>query len=79
MKWDYFYKGLDPEYQWMVALKVDSEHHTRYSNPAPSSLEIGKMGWSQRFPTPKNHPNWGIEQNSFSDLRELVSLPEVEG
>ena len=37
------------------------------------------MGRSQRSPTPKDYPNRGIEHSSFSDIRELVSLPEVEG
>ena len=32
MKQDCFYEGLNPEYQWMLAHKVDSEHPARYSN-----------------------------------------------
>ena len=31
MEWDHFYKGLNPEYQHMLAHKVDGEHATSYS------------------------------------------------
>ena len=37
------------------------------------------MGKSQRSSTPKDHHNWRIKFNSFSDIREFISLPEVEG
>ena len=47
--------------------------------PAHSSPEVGKMGRSQKPPTPEDHRNWQIKHNSFSDIREPVSLPEVEG
>ena len=32
MKHDYFYKGLNSKYQWMLAHKVDGEHPAGYSN-----------------------------------------------
>ena len=32
MKWDHFYKGLNPEYRHMLAHKVDSKHPTSYSD-----------------------------------------------
>ena len=47
--------------------------------PAPSSLQVGKMGRSQRSSTPKDQHNWSNKHNSFSDIGELVSLLEVEG
>ena len=31
MKWDHFYKGLNPEYWHMLAHKVDGKHPTSYS------------------------------------------------
>ena len=31
VKWDCFYKGLSPEYQWMLAHKVDGENPVTYS------------------------------------------------
>ena len=32
MKHDHFYKGLNPEYRWMLARKVNGEHPSSYSN-----------------------------------------------
>ena len=31
VKWDHFYKGLSPEYLWMLAHKVNDEHPVTYS------------------------------------------------
>ena len=31
VKWDHFYKGLSPEYQWMLAHKVNGENPVTYS------------------------------------------------
>ena len=36
------------------------------------------MGRSQRSSTPKDHHNWRIEHNSYSDIRELVSLLKLK-
>ena len=60
---------------WPIRL----EHPAGYSDLFLCSPEIGKVGRSQRSPTPEDHPNWGIKHNLFSDIRELVSIPEVEG
>ena len=76
MKWDCFYEGLNPEYQWKLAHEVDSKHSTRYSDLL---LELERWVEARNPPTPENHPNWGIECNSFSDIREPFSFPEVEG
>ena len=32
MKWHHFYEGLNPEYQSMLAHKVDGEHPASYSD-----------------------------------------------
>ena len=42
MKWDHFYEGLNPEYQCMLAHKVDGQHPASYSNLllAAKKLEI---------------------------------------
>ena len=32
MKQDYFYEGLNPKYQWMLAHKVDGKHPNNYSD-----------------------------------------------
>ena len=61
---------------WPIKLMVN----TKLATPIwSSSPEVGKMGRSQRSSTPGGHHNRRIKNNSFSDTRGFVSLPEVEG
>ena len=77
MKWDHFYEGLNPEYQWLLVHKVDREHSTGYSDLLLAAQKLERQA-EVRDPYSWRLPQGGIESNSFSDIRELVSLPEVE-
>ena len=51
MKHDCFYEGLNPEYQWMLAHKVDSEHPTSYSDLLLATQKLER--WTEvRDPLP---------------------------
>ena len=79
MKWDHFYKGLNPEYWQMLANKVDSENFAWYSNLCLAAWKLERWLEARDPLLLKNHPNQGIKHNSFSDISELVTLLEVEG
>ena len=42
MKWDHFYKGMNPEYWHMLAHKVDGKHPASYSELL---LAVWKLEW----------------------------------
>ena len=45
MKWDNFYKGLNPKYQCMLAHKVDGEHPASYSGLLLAALKLER--WAE--------------------------------
>ena len=74
MKWDCFYEGLNPQYQWKLAYKVDGKHPTSYSD-----LLLAKTGQSQNCPAPKDHHNWRIECYLATSIGNLYPSRKLKG
>ena len=79
VKQDHFYKGLSPEYQQILAHKVNGENPVTYSE-----LLLTAQKWERHVETrdpllPKNPYYWEFKHNSFSLTRKSISIQEVIG
>ena len=74
MKWDHFYKGLNLEYQCMLANKMDGKYPTTYSDLLLAAGKLERWWRSQRSSSPEDHYNWRIKCCIVADIREFISL-----
>ena len=66
MKWDNFYKGLSPEYWWMLAHKVDGENPVTYSKLLLAALKLERQV-EARDPLPLRTPTTGSSNVTLSN------------
>ena len=63
----------------MLAHKVDGEHPARYSDLLLAAQKLERLAEARDLLLLKVTSMEGIECDSFSYIRELVSILEVEG
>ena len=79
MKWDHFYEGLSPNYQGMLAHKVDVENPVDHSELLLAAQKLERWAEAGDPLLPKNHYYQEFKCNSFPYTRQSISMHEVEG
>ena len=59
VKWDHFYEGLNPEYQQMLAHKVDGRNPVTYSELLQAAQKLKRQAEARDFLLLKTTTDWG--------------------
>ena len=79
MKWDCFYEGLNPEYQWMLAHKVDGEYPARYSDLLLEAQKLEKQAEAIDPLLLKTTPTGGLNITHSQTFGDLFSSWKLKG
>ena len=79
MKGDHFYKGLNPEYQHMLAHKVDGEHPTSYSDLLLAAQNLERWAKARDPLLPKTTMTGGSNVTQPQALRNLFPSRKLKG
>ena len=79
MKQDHFYKGLNPEYQHMLAHKVDGEHPASYSNLLFAAKKLERWAEAGDPLLPKTTTTGGLNVTWPQTSGNLFSSRKLKG
>ena len=76
---DYFYEVLNPEYQWMLAYKVDGEHLAGYCNLLLAAQKLERWAEARDPLSPKTVGTSGSNMTCFQTPVNLFPSHKLKG
>ena len=79
MKWDCFYNGLNPKYQWMLAHMVDDEPPARYSDLLLAAQKLERQAEARDPLLLKTTPTEGLNVTHSQTSGNLFLSQKLKG
>ena len=79
VKWDHFYEGLSPKYQWMLAYKVNGENPVTYCELLIAAQKLERWVEARDPLLPKTSTTGGSNVTHFHSQGNLFPSRKLKG